>query len=395
MKKLTLNIVFTAVALAAMNQSYAGWTWGEPESELGEFSFNPTLRANYQKKDYAIKAADNKIAFSMARVQLGYKQQDWYANAEYRCYQFSRLCDFSSLVDAHVGYKINEKDRVSVGMLPIPFGPSQFWDSSFYSSMNNSLGLFNVRNLGVNYHFELPSKTKFDLAYFNRDGGSYTGKSLDSARYSPNLVKSNDPNATSLKEKNMWMARVIQDINFQPNLGASDQDLKYSFGASYWQSELDNQRNHAKGSRQAWSIFHSLNYDQASVTMTAGHVDLNNKDSLHRKASNMGAYDGEYQIANAGYFYTLDHRYVFKNVREGLNITPYVVFSGFNKDEKSFESSQRHFVGATIDYKNLSLYAEYILAKNDGSIGGNNLSFAQGDGLGWNKLVYVALDYNF
>ncbi|MCY3399530.1 hypothetical protein ECD62_03580, partial [Acinetobacter baumannii] len=46
-------------------------------------------------------------------------------------------------------------------------------------------------NLGANYHFELPSATKVDLAYFATDGGNYHGSSKDSARYTNRWRMSN------------------------------------------------------------------------------------------------------------------------------------------------------------------------------------------------------------
>ncbi len=62
-------------------------------------------------------------------------------------------------------------------MQPIPFGPGRFWDSSFYAGINNTMGLQDASNLGANYHFELPSATKVDLAILqlmvvNRHGSS-------------------------------------------------------------------------------------------------------------------------------------------------------------------------------------------------------------------------------
>ncbi|MDN8181526.1 hypothetical protein QZK00_17990, partial [Acinetobacter baumannii] len=120
-----------------------------------------------------------------------------------------------------------------------------------------------------------------------------------------------------------------------------------------------------------------------------------NKDTVSPASSTFGSFDGEYDIANKGYFYTVDTSYTFKNVRDSLNVTPYVVFSGFNKKEQGFDDSQRNIVGVAWDYKNVSLYTEYLMSKNDPFVGGTGSSLAAGDDGKWNKLLNVMLVYNF
>ncbi|MEY2338166.1 hypothetical protein AB0879_007865, partial [Acinetobacter baumannii] len=223
----------------------------------------------------------------------------------------------------------------------------RFWDSSFYAGINNTMGLQDASNLGANYHFELPSATKVDLAYFATDGGNYHGSSKDSARYTANVVTSSDPLKTNMNEKNMWMARVDQDLKF-----LSTDDLKVSVGGSYWYSDIENKKTSADGTRNTWALFNRINYKNLNVVLTGGRQSISNKDALSPASSTFGSFDGEYDIANKGYFYTVDTSYVFKNVKDSLNVTPYVVLSGFNKKENGFDDSQRNIVGVAWDYKN-------------------------------------------
>lgn len=85
----------------------------------------------------------------------------------------------------------------------------------------------------------------------------------------------------------------------------------------------------------------------------------------------------------------------FKNIRESLNVTPYAVLSGFQKEENGFDDSQRNIVGLAWDYKNISLYTEYVMSKNDPFVGGTDSSLAAGDDGKWNKLLNVMFVYNF
>jgi len=131
------------------------------------------------------------------------------------------------------------------------------------------------------------------------------------------------------------------------------------------------------------------------VVLTGGKQSINNQDALNPHASTFGSFDGEYDIANKGYFYTVDTSYSFKNVRDSLNVTPYLVFSGFDKKEKGFDDSQRSIVGVVWDFRNVSLYTEYVMSKNDSFVGGTGSSLAEGDDGKWNKLLNLMLVYNF
>ncbi len=64
-----------------------------------------------------------KIRFDAAQLKLDYERGKLFGHAEYRCYQYDTLCDFPTLVDGDVGYKISETDQsVVVGMQPLAFG---------------------------------------------------------------------------------------------------------------------------------------------------------------------------------------------------------------------------------------------------------------------------------
>src|SRR5690606_12453326 len=163
------------------------------------------------------------------------------------------------------------------------------WDSSFYAGINNTMGLQDALDLGVNYHFEMPTATKVDLAYFATDGGNYHGTSKDSARYTANVVTSSDPLKTNLHEKNRWMARVDQDLQF-----SGTDDLKLSVGGSYWYSDIENKKTSADGNRNTWAVFNRINYKNLNVVLTGGKQSISNKDILNPASSTFGSFDSEY-----------------------------------------------------------------------------------------------------
>jgi hypothetical protein len=390
MNKLYLKTGIGLVSVVISLPTMAGVTIGDSSSDLGALTISGAVRANYQDKHYGEPASDQKIQFNAAILDLGYDSKNWFGKLQYRCYQYDKFCDFSTLVQAYAGYKLNPTDNITVGLQPIPFGPSRYWDSSFYAGINNTMGLQDALDLGLNYHFELPSSTKVDLAYFATDGGNYHGESKDSARYTANLVSSSDPLKTNLNEKNMWMGRVNQDLTFLNN-----DDLNISVGGSYWYSDIENKKTSEDGTRKAWALFNRINYKNLNVVLTGGEQTITNKDATSPHSSTVGSFDAEYDVANKGFFYTVDTSYTFKQVKGPLNITPYAVFSGFNKKQSGFEDSQRNIVGVAWDYKNVSLYTEYVMGKNDPFVGGTSDSLAAGDDGKWNKLLNLMLVYNF
>lgn len=360
---------------------------GQDDSTLGSLTMSGFVRAKYRDADYATD--DHKIQFDAAKINLDYKSStNLFGHLEYRCYQYDTLCDFSALVDGYVGYKLNKTDTIKVGLQDVPFGPGRGWENTWYSGLGTALGLEDAHNLGISYHVNPLENTQLDLAYFFRDGGNYTGISRDAARYTANFVKPDNTEDSYLKEKHMIAGRVIQDIPF------SDA-LKTSIGGSYWYSDLENQRNGETGKRHSWALFNKLSYNDLTLTLTGGKNHISNKDTVHPEYSVMGSFDGSYNVANKGTFYTADLIYVFRDVGKIGNIMPYATYSSFIKDDKRFADSTRNIVGVQVDHKSISLVAEYVMGKNDVAVNGDANSLLAGSGNKRYNFLNLLFIYNF
>ncbi|MFL1538541.1 hypothetical protein ACJOYG_02275 [Acinetobacter baumannii] len=362
--------------------------FGDANSDSGEVTISGWLRANIQDKDYSDN--EHKLKFDAAKVAIKYDAKNLFGNFEYRCYQFDKLCDFSSLVDANLGFKFNENNRVTLGVQEIPFGPGRGWSTSWYGGVLINAGLEDVHNLGISYSTKPFTTTKLDAAFFARDAGNYTGNSKDSSRYSANYVDPDNDSDPYVKEKNMFIVRLQQDIPV-----SAYPDLKLNVGSSYWYSDIENKDNSETGHRNAWALFSKINYKNANITLTAGKNKVSNHDVLGRDYSVIGSFDSSYNLANEGDFYTADINYVFKDVLYGWALTPYATYSALRKDPKDFKTSTRNIFGVQADKGHFSVAAEYMLGKNDPFIGGNADSFAQGDDQGWSRLLNLLFFYNF
>lgn len=360
---------------------------GNADSDLGKLAFSGWLRANIQDKDYSDD--DHKLKFDAAKIAIKYDANRFFGNFEYRCYQFDTLCDFSTLVNANIGYKFNSDHKLTVGVQDIPFGPGRGWSTNWYGGILVNAGLEDVHNLGFNFQSNLTDSTKIDLAYFIRDAGNYIGNSKDSSRYTANFVKSNNPADTSLVEKNMFIARIDQQIPL------NIEDIKLSLGGSYWHSQLDNKTDAETGNRKSWAFFSRAKYKDFNLTLTGGKNKVSNKDPRHPDYSVVGSFDSTYNVANNADFYTVDLNYVYQDPNSRYSLTPYLTYSLYKKNVAAYKNSTRNVIGAQLDVKQFSVAAEYIIGKNDPFINGSANSLTTGDDNQNNKMLNLLLFYNF
>ena len=390
MQKKALNYCISLMVIGCMGTPAfaADLTIGDAKTDLGALTLSGFLRAKYQDKSWSEN--DHKLTFDAARINLDYKSPKLFGHVEYRCYQFNKLCDFSTLVDGYVGYNINDKHLLQAGLQAVPFGPGRFWESNYYGGVVTQIGLEDVHNVGLKYQGKFDTGTKLELGYFTGDGGSYSGPySEDASRYTTNFVKPEDSSQTYLDETDMFIVRVQQELSGLP------EGISSGVGASYWSSDIDNKTLGTTGDRQAWALFGNLHYNNLALTTTLGKNEVDNADPITPQASLMGSFDDNFMVANEGMFYTLDLAYSFKNVGKFSEIEPHFMYSNYAKSESGYKDSTRNIVGVTAYYNNLMFVADYIMGKNDFLIGGPNDSYAQGSADKSEQMLNLQVSYLF
>ncbi|WP_144424785.1 hypothetical protein [Acinetobacter equi] len=382
-----INVVIVMATLST--PVFAGkLSIGDATSMPGELSVSGFLRAKYQDKSWTEN--DHKLTFDAARINLDYKSPQLYGHIEYRCYQFDKLCDFSTLVDAYIGYNFNQQHHIQAGLQVVPFGPGRFWESNYYGGVMTQIGLEDIHNLGIKYQGKFDTGTQVEVGFYPGDGGSYAGPySEDASRYSTNFVKPEDGSITHLDETNMFIVRVKQDIDYLA------EDISSNVGASYWMSDIDNKTFSTTGKRHAWAMFGHLNYKNFELIATIGKNDVDNADPVTPNASLMGSFDDNFMVANKGVFYTMDLAYSFKNVGKFKKIQPHFMYSKYAKSESGFKDSSRHILGISAYYNNLLFVADYIVGKNDFLIGGPGDSYALGSADKNENMLNLQVSYLF
>ncbi|WP_455597926.1 hypothetical protein [Acinetobacter pecorum] len=387
-----MNILTQSCLLAVVTSVsmpvFAGLSIGDAKTATGELSVSGFVRAKYQDKSWTDN--DHKLTFDAARINVDYKSPKLFGHIEYRCYQFDKLCDFSTLVDAYAGYNFNAQQLIQAGIQAVPFGPGRFWESNYYGGVMTQIGLEDVHNLGIKYQGKFATGTQLELGYFPGDGGSYSGPySEDASRYTTNFVKPENGSITHLDETDMFIVRVKQDITSLP------EGVSSNIGASYWSSDIDNKTFGTTGDRQAWAVFGNLNYNNLELMATVGRNQVDNADPVTPKASLMGSFDDNFMVANEGMFYTVDLAYSFKDVGKFKKIQPHFMYSQYDKSESGFKDSTRHILGVSAYYNNLLFVADYIIGKNDFLIGGPSDSYATGSANQSESMLNLQVSYLF
>ena len=355
----------------------------------GKLEIGGAVRAKYQYQDFA-QMDKSKLEFADSKLVINFSSPTWLANADYPCYRTEELCALSMLVDAWVGYQLDPQQQLSIGMMPVPFGPGQYWSSTYYEGTAYNLGLEDTHNPGIKYQYKTPNN-ELSLGFYPQDGGNYIGQSNDASRFSANLAQPDDlANGTNIEEKNMLIGRISHQ--FKPST-----QLNHTVGASYWHSTLENQQNGQSGDRNAWNVFSSSNWKQWNTTLVAGQHRLDNQDMQLPDISTFGAFDYSYNLANHYDFYSAELSYSFaKPYGKFSNIKPYLNYSVMDKQPKGFATSQRLISGIGFNYGPMGVFAEYMIGKNDAMVGGDANSYAQGSAdADWKKLLYISIGYYF
>ena len=193
---------------------------------------------------------------------LGYENPNWIAGADARCYQYDRLCDAIFLKKAWVGYKLSDQQRVTAGLQPVDFGFGEFWGSSYYETLLNTVGLENIDNLGIKYKFA-DDKYNLTLGFYPTDGGNYKGTSKDSSRYSGNFVEADDLTiGTNIKEKNIDDNKGLLPESFETYQIIEPNDIVFRF------TDLQNDK---RSLRNAISKYHGI--------ITSAYIGVKTKEN--------------------------------------------------------------------------------------------------------------------
>lgn len=341
------------------------------------------LRFNYNysnwKEESKNKGGD--FGFDVFRLNVNATYGNLYLDADYRMYPKSSGGNF--LKHGWVGYKFNKQNELQLGLTQVPFGIQPYTANNFFFNMNYYLGLEDDADMGVKY---LYSNNHWDLAFafFKNADVTDFGSSHSLSRYGYDIVARN-------KENNQGNIQVAYNWG-----GPAQQQIGLSglLGGIY---NLDTKKNGTRAALAAHYTLAFMNW-KLGLQYTTYTMSPKNKEDDPKDVISMGAYGGEYWIANRAETYTATLAYIIPYSKGLLDqIQVYNDFSMMHKKIRGFRDSYQNITGCMITTGPLVTYIEYALGKNHALFGNEwSNSFASGDPENkWNGRFNINIGYYF
>ena len=359
----------------------------DPKIQFGPVTVGGAMRVNYVLGSYAVDDSGDgpyrggnsgNIELDTFRINMALAHENWIGAFEYRWYSDygqSFPASYSFLHTGWLGYQFDEDSHVEVGVNRVPFGPGPYGIAKSYMfDMHYYLGLADDMDLGVKYATRHGDWT-FDLAYYLRSEGSYLGRSLDSTRYSFDIVRWNESvdsdgnviyggQENGFDERNQLNFRAIRSMeifNADSELGTS---LQYG---QLKGTETDD------GDHWAASV-HMINrwgnIELASqLTRYEYRIDSDNPWQTDQLLPS-GAFDFAWFLASKAWVPAISLSSTHTpNIAWIDKIVPYIEYSHVVKDESSFNDSQMFAIGSQFYRGNWLVYTDLILSNGNWFIG--------------------------
>ncbi len=322
----------------------------EKETPSLDLTVGGAIRFNYFYKTWEGQNANrNKggdFAFEMFRIGTDVTYGDLGVSAQYRFYS-----GYHMLHHGYVFYRFTDAFELQAGMTQAPFGILPYASHSWFFNLSYYVGLEDDYDIGMKALFKLGG-LDIQAAFFKNDEWSFTGNSVDSSRYSYDVVSIDEQ---ELAYAGVEEARDNQETN-QFNLR-----LAYTFdhgkvgsteiGASGRVGWLYNGTTEDSGEHWAVAGHFNGNYLGINLQLEAAYYDYNpaNPSGQSRDFVVMGAFDAPYKVASRGLVLGANLAYTID-----LNVWPLDSLTFFNdysivyKPDNDYEHSQGNIVGVIL-----------------------------------------------
>jgi len=363
------------LAVCLPSAAYAG----SHAIDLGPVSIGGAIRANYINGDYVTDDSDapqrggngGNFELDTFRINASLVQDQWLGEFEYRWYD-----GYNMLHTGWLGYDFQDAGQLQVGVTRVPFGPGAYGVSqSYFFDMHYYLGLSDDMDLGATYSTSL-GNWDLDLGYFFTSEPNGNGSSLDSARYSFDIVKWEETINTAgdvsygvsengYEERNQVNARAIYHIK-------SD-SIPTDIGASFQYGQL-NGVNEDDGSHFAASghMINRFNNFTLASQITRLDIDISDDNALGTDALvPMGSYDFAWAATTKAWIpaVSLSYKYSTPSLSWLSYVLPYVEYSSIIKDDDASNDSDMVTLGAAWASGGWYIYSDLVWSTGNYFIG--------------------------
>ena len=377
----------SAASLAALPAGAKGLELA-PGVELGGAVRVNILDKSWEKRENKPRET---IEFDTIYGRLDAEHGPWSASTQYRYYHYSdpgRATSFFHHLWA--GRDLGEMGKVEVGIAKVPFGILPVASNSYFFSLAYYIGYEDDYDLGATWQME-DGPWQVDVAYFPSDEWNGTGESVDSSRYSYDIVKTDTTHNTERHQVNLRAAYTLDHAGAgTTRLGVSGQygrvrNVELGRGAPRMAGAV-----HMKGDYGPWGVkLEAIAYD----------VDPLDTAGTQSPAMTMGAYDYAYEVAAEGQLYSAAFSYRIDGPAflylEGVKF--YNDFSVLDKNASDYNTSLHNVTGSELDFEGpLLAYLDFALGRNNAWIGPDfGTALAGGDDDDWNYRLNLNLGVYF
>lgn len=341
-----------------------------PDLSVGPVTFGATARANILATNYDDTLSNPQhFAFDTAWLDARLDYGQWFGYAQFRFYDSvgNKNAFFHS---GWAGYRWDEQQQnLKLGITKVPFGVLPFASNNYFFSLAYYVGLEDDYDFGLVYSLER-EHWSFKAAYFPREEWDGFGGSMDSSRYSYDVVRSVDSANQERNQFNLWAQRTLP----------LTESLSMSPGASALYKMVPNDVSDQTGSMWAAGLHCQVDYGQFNAKLEYIHYKYNLKNPLGLSNSVvvMGAYGEPYNVAAEADVLVASLSYTVPVDNDWLrDIIFYNDYSAILKRETGFNNSQQNVTGAFLDMDPFKVYVDFAFGRNNPFIGAD-----YGDALG-------------
>jgi hypothetical protein len=341
----------------------------------------------------------HKIGMDTAMFSVAYTSDSWIGAARYRFYgksypyqYVSHFGDISFAEYAWIGYKFDDKKQLQIGFNQVPFGLLPYYSSTFYETLGNVLGLEDVWQIGAKYIQDVDD-WNLQFGYYARTAWPGNGTSNgDTYSIVVTPADASVAGGSHNDERGLAIARVARKVE----LG----NWKGEAGVSLMSSTLYNRDTHLNGRRNAAALHYAGKNGPWGVKLQYTRQQMSPQNPGSNSTVSFGGYDGTFNVASNGNFYTGDLSYSFSDSYLGgwiSGMKVYANYSLYDKSYREFRNSQRFILGTSFSLKKLWIAVEWLNGRNDPYLGGS--SYAQSAAAGginsWKGQFYMNIGYYF
>lgn len=349
----------------------------KPDLSVGPVTFGGALRGNIMATNYDDQLTDpENVLFDTLMGSASLDYEGWDGNTQFRYYN-SDGNESAFFHDGWLGYRWDKAQQsVKVGITKVPFGVLPFASNNYFFSLAYYVGLEDDYDVGAVYNLE-HGPWSFKAGYFIREEWNGFGQSMDSARYSYDVVRSPNSANQERNQFNLWAQRTVELEN----------GVTLSPGASLMYKMIPNDITDQNGGMWAAAIHTQVDYGAFNLKLEYSHYryDLKNPGYQSQDIVVMGAYDAPYNVATEGDILVASASYqVPVHNRLIRSVTFYNDYSAILKSHDGYHASQQNVTGAFLDMDPILIYVDFALAQNAPFIGPNyGNALAQGIDDSW------------